>query len=164
MKRIPVCPSLAVLLLLHVAVLRAEQACPPGQYQASPRGMPGAVICAPIPRDQQGRPVPVPVAATHWGVIALDAAHARVGAVVDLPNKQAAERSALGQCHEQGGTQCSIAIAYGDGCAALATSGHGNHTAADVTLDHARQSALAACAGAGGRDCHVTYAGCSPSR
>jgi hypothetical protein len=162
--------ALSALLLIVIAGFfptaapHAQDGCPQGQYQASPPGVPGAGFCAPIPRNLQGRAVDPPQPATHWGAIATGANHALFGTARDRPNKAAAEQQALSQCRRHGGSECRIAIAYGNGCAALASSDMGFQAAADVTLNHARQTAMRSCTKTGGVGCHVAYSDCSPAQ
>ena len=154
---------LAGLLLLPARMTHAQNSCTSGQYLITPSNHQGASFCAPIPRDRQGRPVPPQLPATHWGAIATDDASGKsVGAAVDLPNKAQAEQAALADCRTKGGLACKIAIAYGNGCAALVASGLGYNASADVTLDHAILSGMTACRHAGHGQCHVAYSTCSP--
>ncbi|HWX65265.1 MAG TPA: DUF4189 domain-containing protein [Rhodanobacter sp.] len=154
---------LAGLMLLPARVTYAQNSCAPGQYLIMPSNHQGTSFCAPIPRDRQGRPVAPQLPATHWGAIATDSATGKsVGAAVDLPSKAQAEQAALLDCKTKGGSACKIAIAYGNGCAALVASDSGYNANADVTLDHATLSGMTTCSHAGHGQCHVVYSACSP--
>ncbi|WP_425491322.1 DUF4189 domain-containing protein [Frateuria soli] len=154
------CVALLGALLLP-GLLRARDACSPGEYQATPPNTPGPIACAPIPLDGNGRVLGPPPRANHWGAIASDSSAVHVAASVDLPSKPEAERAALASCRDGGGTNCSVAIAYGNGCGALVASERGLASGADVTRDFAKQGALHRCRSSGGLQCRVVHVACS---
>lgn len=146
--------------LLPSCVL-AQSTCPPGKYQATPAGIPGPVICAPIAHDRDGRVVAPPPRASHWGAIASDRTATHVATSDDLPNKQDAEKAALASCGESGGVACSVAIAYGNGCGALVASARDLVASADATKKFAREAAMHQCSTNSDAHCHVVLVACS---
>jgi hypothetical protein len=80
----------------------------------------------------------------------------------NLPSKQEAEKAALASCRESGGGgSCSVAIAYGNGCGALAAGTRSLSAGADVTKEFARQAAMHRCTSYGDPGCHVVRVACS---
>lgn len=142
-------------------LVQAHAACPPGQYQASPPGIPGPVVCAPIAHDRSGRVMAPPPRASHWGAMASDPTASHVATSVDLPSKQDAEKAALAACRAEGVATCSIAIAYGNGCGAVIAGEQGFTASADVTREFARQAAMHQCSSRGDERCHVAHLACS---
>ena len=160
---------LGLLRLLGISLLapmaaHAQNQCPQGQYQALPPGTPGPGRCVPVPRNLQGVALPLPQAATHWGAIAADATNGHFGAAHDLPSKRAAKEQALAQCRRDGGTHCTVATAYGNGCGALIAGDMAWRGFADVTFEHAKQTGIEACKKGGNENCRVVYSDCSPGQ
>ena len=148
----------ALILSGHV---QAQDICPSGEYRATPGGIPGPVVCAPIVHDRNGRIVAPPPRANHWGAIASDGTASHFASSTDLPDKQEAEEAALASCSLDGGAACSVAIAYGNGCGALAAGERGLSAGADVTKEFARQAAMHQCSSNGDQRCHVVHVACS---
>lgn len=147
--------------LLLPGLLRAQDVCPPGEYRATPPDTPGPIACAPIPHDRNGHALAPPPRASHWGAIASDAPAIHVAASMDLPSKPEAEQAALASCRNRGGHDCSVAIAYGNGCGALAASERGAVSGADVTRYFAKQGAMHRCRASGGLQCRIVQVACS---
>jgi hypothetical protein len=120
------------------------------------------VVCAPIAHDRDGRVLPPPPRANHWGAIAADRLADHVTTSSNLPSKQEAEKAALASCRESGGGgSCSVAIAYGNGCGALAAGTRSLSAGADVTKEFARQAAMHRCTSNGDPGCDVVRVACS---
>ena len=168
MTRSKISPWLMLgLLLLPTKGLHAEDNFPIWQYQATPPRPQGRVVCAPIPHDQQGRPVQIEQPATHWGAIATGTYGngTIVGTSLNLPDKPKAEQAALNDCQSKGGADCKIAVSYGNGCAALVGNDADYTTAAaDVMQKYATQVGMKTCSNTGHTRCHVVYAACSPAQ
>jgi hypothetical protein len=149
------------LLLLFSGVAHAGGNCPDGTYQSTPPDAP-QVYCAPIPVNKNGKPVPIPQRATHWGAIATEQSLSnKIGTAVDLPTKGQAEQAALEQCAANGGQDCKVQVSYGNGCAALIANDVAFLANADVSIQHAVQAGMDTCGKAGHGACHVVYSGCS---
>lgn len=161
MKQKPWRHTLTLGALALSGMIQAQPACPPGQYQATPPGIPGPVACAPIVHDRNGRVIAPPSRAGHWGAIASDPAASHVATSVDLPTKQDAERVALASCSANGVATCSIAIVYGNGCGALVAGERNLAASADVTREFARRAAMQQCSSHGDKHCHVVHLACS---
>src|SRR5690242_10805072 len=151
----------ALGMLILSGYVQAQDTCPSGKYQATPRGIPGPVVCAPIAHDRDGHVVAPPPRADRWGAIASDEAANHVATSADRPNKQEAEKAALASCSVDGGAACSVAIAYGNGCGALVAGERGLSAGADVTKEFARQAAMHQCSSNGDQRCHVVHVACS---
>ena len=151
--------ALGVLVLS--GYVHAQDTCPSGKYRATPRGIPGPVVCAPIAHDRDGHVVAPPPRADQWGAIASDVAANHVATSANHPNKQEAEEAALASCSLDGGAGCSVAIAYGNGCGALVAGERGLSAGADVTKEFARQAAMHQCSSNGEQRCHVVHVACS---
>jgi Domain of unknown function (DUF4189) len=147
--------------LMLPGLVQAQSICPPGQYQATPPGIPGPVVCAPIAHDRDGHVLAPPPRANRWGAMASDRVASRVATSANLPNKQEAEKAALASCSQNGGSACSVAIAYGNGCGALAVGERGLSASADVTKEFARRAAMHLCISHGDQSCHVVHVACS---
>lgn len=161
MKRTPWWYMAALGMLILPSCVLARSTCPPGKYQATPPGIPGPVVCAPIAHDRDGRVIAPPPRANHWGAIASDRTARHVATSEDLPNKQDAEKAALASCGESGGMACSVAVAYGNGCGALVASERNLVASADVTREFAQQAAMHQCSSNGDERCHVVHVACS---
>lgn len=154
----------AVSLLAFIAMtfdLRAEGgACPPGYY---PISSPGFTNCAPIPGGGEGsRPAPrdEPVWKTQWLSIAFG--NNGFGAATDMPSKRKAEKAALAQCRDMGGTECYINMTIHNQCIAVARGGVTAPSASAYELKEAEDIALAQCAkNDRNSNCALYYSACS---
>lgn len=148
--------------LLLSGAAEAEGGCPAGQIPYSGTDISS---CGPIPGDP-GRPqrlqpiVPRQIWTNRWGAFALDA-KGNAGGSVNQISRFAAEQAALENCQSNGGTNCKIQSAYGNGCVAVVVAEHGSFINSDTTLDSATQAAMHACTADGKSSCHMYYTACS---
>ena len=152
------------LLILLGSVVHAEGNCPTGYYPigASP-GQGGPQGCAPIPgydSNQQQPTTTTPEWASRWGAIATDSVKGSLGAVTGLPSKADAQRTALTDCANKGGSTCKIDVVYGNECAVMVAGKAGYNFSADASMDKATESAMQTCSSAD-TNCHVYYSACS---
>lgn len=138
----------------------AEGGCPPGQY---PQQGQGWQTCVPIPESGQSRGAPQAPAAvwrSSWQAIATDSSKGVLGTSIDRSTTEEAETLALNDCKSKGGTHCTIAISYGNGCIAMVTGNALLTTGAGRTKAEAESSAMNNCT-SGDTGCHVYYSACS---
>ncbi|WP_414674525.1 DUF4189 domain-containing protein [Luteibacter sp.] len=149
-----------ILLSLTAGQARAEGGCPPGQY---PQQGQGWQTCVPIPGYNQGQDqvTPPPLWQSRWQAISTDVDKAVLGKSIDTATQKDAEKLALQDCQTQGGTNCKIAISYGNGCVALAAGDVLVSTGSGASKPEAEQRAIGKCA-TGAKDCRVYYSACSP--
>jgi hypothetical protein len=155
---------LVVLCLIFFSFIatqvRAEGGCPPGQY---PQQGQGWQTCVPIPGYTEGQDqvTPPPLWQSRWQAISTDVDKAVLGKSIDTPTQKEAERLALQDCRTQGGTNCKIAISYGNGCVALAAGDILVSTGSGGSKPEAEERAIGKCR-TGAKDCRVYYLACSP--
>lgn len=150
------------LALLTSAAAQGQNVCPKDQYQALPLGMSGPGRCVPIPRNLRGEALQPPSAATHWGAIAVDETSGKFSSARDLPTKRVATETALTECNRDGGARCVVMATYGNGCGVIVMGDKTRHQGfADVSADHAKQTAMATCKKDGNQSCTVVYSECS---
>ena len=132
--------------------------CPPGmsEYQGS-GGIPscGAQI-------QQHQAIWV----HRWGAIAFDNKTAKGGTATDRTSRANAERSAVANCHANGGgPSCQVEITYHDQCVAFISGKIGHNTSSAATIAKAVQIGMKTCVDSRDTSCHALYTACSlPSR
>lgn len=155
---------LATLVLLAISAftiptVRAEGGCPPGQY---PQQGQGWQTCVPIPGYNQGQDqvTPPPLWQSRWQAISTDVDKAVLGKSIDASTQKDAEKLALNDCQTQGGSNCKIAISYGNGCVALAAGDVLVSTGSGGSKPEAEQRAVGKCS-SGAKDCRVYYSACS---
>lgn len=144
--------------------LQAEGQCPPGYY---PVNTPGVMGCAPIPgyNQQQQQQQPRPNAPAYrwesrWGAIATDGIRGTLGTASDMQTKANAEKAAIKDCQNKGGTQCVLNVSYGNACGAMFVGDHGFSVNTGDTMDEANNAARQACS-AKDQNCHAYYSNCS---
>ena len=156
--------TLMMLLLSASAIARAEGGCPPGQmpYTSTPAEGTAASIasCGPIPTSTTP-----PAWASRWGAIADDGA-GLFGMSANEVSKKNAEKAAVSQCKERGGSQCSVYMTYTNQCIAMAASEANSNTARAPDEESAKQNSVEGCIkGSNGKECRVYYSACSlPAR
>lgn len=138
------------------------QSCPEGIPSAgNPQCLPPTAENSPYYQGDSSQPSAPPVRwADRWGAIATDAQNARLGAVVDFPNERKAKRASLETCQQNGGTNCSVEIAYVNQCAVLVTGDRLYNSARGPTVEAATQYAMNVCE-KGDSNCRVYYSACS---
>lgn len=138
----------------------AEGGCPPGQY---PQQGQGWQTCVPIPgyTEAADQVTPPPRWQSSWQAVATDVDKAVLGKSINLPTVSDAEANALRDCKIQGGTNCKIAISYGNGCVALAAGDILVTTGSGGSKPEAEEKALGTCR-SGAKECKVYYSACSP--
>lgn len=158
------------LSLLFAEMVHAQAACPPGM---TPYGTgQDQSVCGPDnsqqqPAQRQSRPQPQalqPIWIDKYGAIATDLTHGRngAGASVNESNRNEAEKAAITNCQDNGGTSaCHVEIWYVNQCVALVGGATSHNAEAGLTIDLATQAAMKVC-NAADTHCQVTYTACSP--
>jgi hypothetical protein len=148
------------------ATAHAQASCPPGWM---PYGTgTGLNSCGRIPgyNEQQGQQTPEPPP-PQWesrsGAVAVDSFLGIIGSAVNMPSDQAAQQSALSDCHSKGGKNCTIELTYANGCGALVAGDLKFATNWGDTQNEAIAKAMKVCNVGGGKPCYVSYSACSPS-
>lgn len=125
---------------------------------------------APVPlcqsSDSVGGTTDTQASALHWesrwGSIATDEVHGVLGIAQNMTSKRKAERGALADCKNKGGTQCELKNTYANACGAMVMGKTGFNVGSASTKELAIQSGMKICEDSGDSDCHVYYAACSP--
>lgn len=153
--------SLGLLLLLATSAIHAQSvtACPPGMVPY------GAGVCGDDQSDQPAQQQAPQAPAMRWlpayGAIALDVPMGFLGSVTNLPSQSQANVAALQDCRAKGGTDCHLALSYGNECAAMVISDPGFNVTPGETLDIAQKKAMKECTDGGRKNCRVYYTACS---
>ncbi|WP_162250163.1 DUF4189 domain-containing protein [Lysobacter sp. Root667] len=146
----------------------AEQGCPEG---LAPIGQAPGPICVPQPGYGIGGPSPVqqrlsapqPRWLERWGAVAIDVVASKMGTATDRKSSRDAERAALKDCKNRGGTeqQCKkTLLVYGNGCGAVAMGVDLVAARGGGSVEEASARALKAC-GLDSTGCEVLYTRCS---
>lgn len=146
----------------------AEQGCPSGLI---PTGQAPGPICVPMPGYGIGGPSPVqqrpsapqPRWLDRWGAVAFDSVAAKMGTATDRKSSRDAERAALKDCKNRGGTekQCKkTVLIYGNGCGAVALGGDLFAARGGGSVEDASANALKACE-MDSTGCEVLYTHCN---
>jgi hypothetical protein len=149
---------MCVMALLFSTHAQAEGGCPPGQY---PQRGQGWQSCIPIPGQNagQGRAAP-PRWEDRWQAVATDTNKGILGTSIDKANMIDAENSAMRDCVSKGGTECAVAISYGNGCVAMVVGTKLLTTGSGPTKLAAENNATGTCAKTD-KSCTVYYSACS---
>ena len=149
---------------LGVPVAAYAQGCPAGTYPWSGNGV---FTCLPDPNYNQQQPQPPPPTPspkgkwqTRWGAIATDGIRGTLGTASDMQTKASAEKTAIEDCRNKGGTQCVLNVSYGNACGAMFVGDHGFSVNTGDTVDEANNAARQACS-AKDQNCHAYYSNCS---
>lgn len=150
-----------LLSLLPAAAIpetaHAEGGCPAGMYPIG-GGSGGWSGCAPIPEGPGATQNPGPQWSKRWGAVAV--ADGAFGVAEAQKSKRSAEKSALSQCKNNGGRNCSVMAAYYNQCVALAWGPRGNISASAAYIAEAEKIALQRCQAEKG-ECKLFYSACS---
>ncbi|WP_082575581.1 DUF4189 domain-containing protein [Lysobacter sp. Root667] len=161
--------SLLLAGLSGAGAARAEQGCPAG---LAPIGQapgpicvpqPGYGIGGPSPVQQQGPSAPQPRWLDRWGAVAIDAVASKMGTATDRKSSRDAERTALKDCKNRGGTeqQCKkTLLVYGNGCGAVAVGSDFIVARGGGSIEEASARAQKEC-GMNSTECEVLYTRCS---
>ncbi|SDH03322.1 protein of unknown function [Dyella sp. 333MFSha] len=151
---------LSLALLFFVAApVRAEGGCPPGQY---PQNGQGFQTCVPIPgQQQQTQQVPVARWADRWQATAADIPKGILGTSKGLANAGDAEKQAINDCREKGGTACELQVSAKNGCIVMVVGEKTLNFKSAATESEAKLAAYEQCSRTNSQ-CTVHYAECSP--
>lgn len=136
--------------------------CPQGYY---PVDSPGVMGCAPIPGgESEGYenppPDPGPQWKTQWASIAFG--NNGLGVSTNMSSKRQAEKAALAQCREMGGTGCYINLTTYNQCVAVAGGGHTAPTAGAADQETAESMVMDDCRkDMKNTNCRIYYSACS---
>ena len=136
--------------------------CPQGYY---PVNSPGVMGCAPIPGGgSEGYENPPPDPGPRWKTQWVSIAFGKngLGASTNMPSKRQAEKAALAQCREMGGTGCHINLTTYNQCVAVAGGGHtapsagagDQETVESIVMDDCRKDKE-------NTNCEIYYSACS---
>jgi hypothetical protein len=151
----------ALSFLFCLAVVHAEDGCPPGQIPArsgSPDDLSRCVEApAPLPHPRGPR------WADRWGSIAIDNAKTNVGlgAAAGMASKRQAEKAALQDCRSKGGAGCQVSLSYDNQCAVVVAGIGYSVSQGAASIGEASTLGLKACNDAGVSSCTVYYSACS---
>lgn len=147
-----------MLSMLSCGTAAAEGGCPAGQL---PQRGQGWQSCVPIPNQNTGRGRRAePRWEDRWQAIATDTSKGILGTSVDKANMMDAESSAIRDCAGKGGTQCAVAISYGNGCVAMVVGTKLLTTGSGPTKLTAENNATETCT-KNDNACTVYYSACS---
>ncbi|SFS16804.1 protein of unknown function [Dyella sp. OK004] len=107
---------------------------------------------------QQKQTAPAIRWVSRWGAIAICHRLGHSGSTVNQKSKRDAKRVALQNCNTDGATDCEVALAYHDQCAALAWGGGFSVAAGAATIEEAAALAMRSCDTQG---CEIVYSECS---
>lgn len=99
---------------------------------------------------------------TTWGAIATDGGNSILGTSVGMYSKRQAEKAALAQCREKGGSQCEVDLAFYNQCAVLVTGDRMFTTQGAASAEEAARIGMERC-NKTDVNCHVYYSDCSPA-
>nr|WP_279589659.1 MULTISPECIES: DUF4189 domain-containing protein [unclassified Dyella] len=122
-------------------------------------------VCGPDPNAQQQpqQPSQPPVRwASRWGAVVSD--QGAFGIVSDMPDKESAISSAMQECHNRGGANCTVNNVYANACVAVMANGQIIWTENAQTSDDASRLGMKNCSSKGSAKCWVYYSGCSLAR
>jgi hypothetical protein len=135
--------------------VKAEGACPSGQYQTTPAG-PGPIGCAPIPSSRSSAKW-----LDQWGAIANDS-DGHWGISSEVANKKKAQAAALEDCQERQGKDCILRITYHNQCVAAAANGSIALYTSAASEKEAINDAMRRCEKEPSqKECWIYYSGCS---
>ena len=137
-------------------------------------GIPGAGNPGCIPPTAPGSPygqpadpgviAPTPIRAAtwedRWGAVAMDFAADASGTISNNTSEDRANRSALADCKEQGGTHCEIVLTYHNQCAAISQAAAGFFSSATAATKREAESRVIAKCG-DPRTCRILYSQCA---
>lgn len=108
-------------LLFFVASLQAAaQGCPPGQYPVAGQGW---NYCAPVPGAAQEEASPQQATGPRWKNVwqstAIDNEAGALGTAMGRSTAKDAERGAVDDCKDKGGTNCVVQVSMKNGCIAI---------------------------------------------
>ncbi len=150
-----------LLGLVLLIIAGAAAACPEGQQPAGNPTTGNPSGCVPYAGSQQSQPsAPQVIWETRWGAIATDVVRGKLGSVVGMPNKRKAQQVAISQCRANGGTKCTVDIAYYNQCAVMIVGSKKYNTSSAATLEEATRNGMQTC-NASDTNCRVYYADCS---
>ncbi|KRA74700.1 hypothetical protein ASD78_10225 [Lysobacter sp. Root667] len=112
---------------------------------------------------QQRLSAPQPRWLERWGAVAIDVVASKMGTATDRKSSRDAERAALKDCKNRGGTeqQCKkTLLVYGNGCGAVAMGVDLVAARGGGSVEEASARALKAC-GLDSTGCEVLYTRCS---
>lgn len=126
-----------------------------GQYTYGQPGQTNPVTPSPIVMQQKW--------ADRWGSIVTDEVQPIIGTSTGIKNKRLAEKQAISDCKNKGGTKCSVVLTYHNQCGVmLAKKGGGVIAARAPTIDAAVDYGKELCK-KDGVNCEVYYTNCSMS-
>lgn len=131
---------IALAIFIFCIQTQAEGMCPPGQHQTTPPGGQGPIGCAPMP-NRSSTSIEWE---SRWGSIATDG-KGTWGIKEGIASKKEAQASALSECRDRGGKNCSLVQTYSNQCASVATNGAKASTVSERTKPAAERSALDRC-------------------
>lgn len=112
---------------------------------------------------QQQPSTPQPRWHERWGAVAIDAVASKMGTATDRKSSRDAERAALKDCKNRGGTeqQCKkTLLVYGNGCGAVALGSDFVVARGGGSIEEASERAQKDCS-ANSVNCEVLYTRCS---
>jgi len=154
---------LTLLVIAFSATTHAEGGCPPGQYPQHGQGWQTCVPMSASSGSPQGTPQPVHVPSKsldQWQAIATDTVVGVIGTSADKTTWNEAEREAISNCQEKGGTACNIDISYANGCVAMVFGNSMKNSKGGSNQAQAEQRAMEQCK-KDDTNCRVIYSACS---
>lgn len=154
---------IACLLLICTPSVWAQ--CAPGIPGAgNPGCIPPTAPGSPYGQPSDAGPVAMPPAPAvweeRWGAVAMDFTADASGSVSNSPTEDRANRSALDDCANQGGSRCKVILTYHNQCAAITQSASGTYSSATAAnKGEAESRVLAKCGDQ--RTCRILYSQCA---
>jgi hypothetical protein len=97
--------------------------------------------------------------------MATDDVAGLVGTSTGMTSRKIAEKSALADCQNQGGTHCESRVWYRNGCGSMAVGEKNYSVNTAETLEGAKTLSLKKCGAEGDSTCKIYYSNCvSPQR
>ncbi|SEM96149.1 protein of unknown function [Luteibacter sp. UNCMF331Sha3.1] len=158
MKRLR--PAFAIALIGSTLSLdlHSEGGCPPGQVPQQGNGWRACIPTA--PQIQSSGRAAEPIWKARWQAISVDLDKGVIGTSLDRPTRDTAERDALVDCTNKGGSACKIHISHGNACVALAVGRSRLASADGLTRSAAERGAISNCEKIG-VTCEAIYSACS---
>lgn len=157
-------------LLLSPGITQAQTACPTGVAPGSPQCGPSpayhGVSNSTSPSNHYVVPQPIVIKmkwADRWGAIAVDGEAGSLGGVVGMKNKKLAEKAALEECKTNGGSKCTVSVAYRNQCSALIVGQKNYYTQRAPELAQVKDLGMKYC-NQQDTNCRIYYADCSMSQ